>query len=78
MLSGTVEKVREGKSPIQLLVLDQPAPGAAFINSCVMGNKVLLMISFYLYGNSASNAAKENDPLWSAWMKENFPPPAKP
>jgi uncharacterized protein YndB with AHSA1/START domain len=78
MLSGTVEKVREGKSPIQLLVLDQPAPGAAFINSCVMGNKVLLMISFYLYGNSASTAAKENDPLWSAWMKENFPPPAKP
>jgi uncharacterized protein YndB with AHSA1/START domain len=78
LLSGTVEKMREGEKPIQLLILDQPAPGAAFLNSCVMGGKVLLMIGFYLYGNSASSAAKENEPLWKAWMKENFPPAPKP
>jgi hypothetical protein len=77
-LSGTVEKMREGKNPIQLLVLDQPAPGAAFLNCCVMGGQVLLMIGFYLYGDSASSAAEKNAPLWSAWMKENFPPAPKP
>lgn len=76
-LSGVVEKVREGKNPYQLLILDQPAPGAAFVNGCVMGSQVMLMISFYLYGSSAASAVEKNTPLWDAWMKENFPPAPK-
>jgi uncharacterized protein YndB with AHSA1/START domain len=74
LLSGTIEKMREGKKPIQLLFLDQPAPGAVFLSSCVMGKQVLLMVWFYLYGNSASSAAKENESVWNEWMNENFPP----
>jgi MYXO-CTERM domain-containing protein len=73
-LSGTVEVVREGEHPFALLLLDEPAPGAAFLNACAMGGQVCMPISFYLYGDQASAAAARGEPLWRAWIGERFPP----
>ena len=72
-LSGVVEGVREGNHPFALLLLDEPAPGAAFLNACAMGDQVLIAISFYLYGDRAAGAVSRDEPLWQAWMSEHFP-----
>ena len=72
-LSGTVEASDGGNHPFKLLVLDQPAPGAVVLNACPMGeNQVYVSTAFYLYGKSAAEAARSNEPLWTAWMKEHF------
>ena len=72
-LSGTVEASDGGNHPFKLLLLDQPAPGAVVLNACPMGeNQVYVSTAFYLYGKGAAEAAKKNEPLWKAWMKEHF------
>jgi hypothetical protein len=72
-LSGTLEAAHGGNHPFKLLLLDQPAPGAVVFNGCPMGeNQVYVSTAFYLYGKGASEAAKKNEPLWRAWMKEQF------
>ena len=72
-LTGVVEAVREGSHPYALVLLDEPAPGAAFLNACAMGSQVFLSISFYFYGERAAAAAAHDEPLWRAWMNEHFP-----
>jgi uncharacterized protein YndB with AHSA1/START domain len=73
VLAGTVEASREGEHPYLLLLLDEPASGAAFLNACAMGSQVFLSISFYLYGEKAAGTAASDEPLWKAWMKDLFP-----
>ena len=72
-LSGVVEGIREGNHPFALLLLDEPAPGAAFLNACAMGDQVLIAIGFYLYGDRAAGARSRDEPLWQAWMSEHYP-----
>jgi uncharacterized protein YndB with AHSA1/START domain len=72
-LTGVVEGVREDKHPYALLLLDEPAPGAAFLNACDMGGQVFMVISFYLYGDRAAPTAARDEPLWHAWINERFP-----
>jgi uncharacterized protein YndB with AHSA1/START domain len=72
-LTGVVEAMREGKHPYALLLLDEPAPGAAFLNVCGMGSQVFMAISFYLYGDGAAAAVAHDEPLWHAWMTNSFP-----
>ena len=72
-LSGTVDASHGGNHPIKLLLLDQPAPGAVVLSACPMGeNQVYVSTALYLYGKGAAEAAKKNEPLWKAWMKEHF------
>jgi hypothetical protein len=72
-LTGVVEAVGGGNHSFKLLLLDQPAPGAVVLNTCPMGDdQAMLCGAFYLYGKSAADAAKKNEPLWTAWMKEHF------
>jgi hypothetical protein len=73
-VSGIVEAVREGKHPYALLLLDQPAAGAAFLNACPAGSQVFMAIDFYLYGERAAGAAARDEPLWHAWMTRHLPP----
>ena len=72
-LAGVVEAVREDRHPYAMLLLDEPAPGAAFLNTCGMGTQVFLAIGFYFYGDRASVTAARDEPLWRAWMSEHFP-----
>ena len=72
-LNGVVEAIREGSHPYALLLLEKPAPGAAFLNACGMGSQVFMAISFYLYGDGAAAAVARDEALWQAWMAERFP-----
>lgn len=73
LLSGVVEEVREGKHPFALLRLDEPAPGAVFLNVCAMGGQFFISMNFYLYGERAAAAVERDEPLWRAWMNAHFP-----
>jgi uncharacterized protein YndB with AHSA1/START domain len=71
-LGGTVEHV--GQSPyIGLLRLDKPGPGVASLGAFPCGGPVLVMISFFLYGDQAAGVMAREQPLWQAWMGEHFP-----
>jgi len=71
-ITGRVEAAHEGPHPFKLLLLDQPAPGAAFMGICPMGDQVFASLTFYLYGKTAADAAKENEPVWKAWMDQHY------
>lgn len=73
LLAGVVEAVREGKHPYVLLLLDEPAPGAAFLNAGGMGDRAFVVISLYLYGEQAAAAAARDEPRWHAWIGQQFP-----
>jgi hypothetical protein len=38
-----------------------------------VGSQVYLVINSYFYGEQAPAAVARYEPLWQAWMKENFP-----
>ncbi|MBI2680307.1 MAG: SRPBCC domain-containing protein [Candidatus Solibacter usitatus] len=71
--SGLVEAVRDGKHPYTLVLLNEPAPGAAFLTAGPMGGQTFISISFYLYGQTANAVARREEPLWQAWMAKHFP-----
>ena len=72
-LAGSVDQIGAGKEPHELLRLQEPAPGVAFLNACGMGGKVYVNLCFYLYGDGASSAVSKQEPLWQAWMNQHFP-----
>jgi hypothetical protein len=72
-LAGVVEAIREGKQPYALLLLDEPTPGAVFLNACAMGGQVYMPVSFYLYGDRAAATVARDEPAWRAWMNAHFP-----
>jgi hypothetical protein len=72
-LGGLVERIGEGKHVYEVLLLDQPAPGMAFLNACTMGGGVYLAMNLYLYGDEGAAAAARDESLWHAWMNERFP-----
>ena len=72
-LAGVIEGMREGQHPFALLLLDEPAPGAAFLNANPMGSQAFVAISFYMYGERAAATAARDEPLWHAWMTQHFP-----
>jgi uncharacterized protein YndB with AHSA1/START domain len=71
--AGTVEALGSGKEPYVLLLLDEPAPGAAFVSSCPMGEQVMISIYFYLYGERARDVAAAQGPRWEAWLAGQLP-----
>ena len=76
-LGGVVEDVKQSP-PGALLRLDQPAPGLAALFTMDLGETVMAVFSFYLYGDrSAANVARER-PRWQAWIQEHFPMPTEP
>ena len=63
--------------PGALLRLDQPGPGIAAVFTMDLGETVMAVFSFYLYGDqAAANVARER-PLWQAWVQERFPMPTE-
>lgn len=76
-LAGVVERIDEGKEAHELLLrLDEPVPGIVLLGAYTWGGKAHAAISFYLYGDEAAAVAARDEPLWHAWMSEQFPPAA--
>lgn len=65
---GTIDAIRAGDDPYALLILDEPARGAAMVTMCGAGNQALTSICFYLFGDRAAAAATREQPQWQAWV----------
>ena len=64
-LAGTV--IETGPRCIILLV-DEPAPGTAFLTSEDGGGFTMISVWSYLYGPDGATAAQRDDPRWRAWL----------
>ena len=71
-LAGTVVDI--APSRVALLV-DQPAPGTAFVAAEGDGEHVGVSIWSYLYGDAGAESAKRDGPLWQQWLTERSPSP---
>ena len=67
-LAGVVEKVGPESHPNQLIVrLDEPAPGAAVLSTCGMGEHSFFVGSFYFFGPKAADGLKAEQE-WQGWL----------
>lgn len=73
--SGVVEYFTDAPCDA-LLRLDQPAPGVAAAGAFNMDGQSMVALSFYLYGEQASETAARETPIWQAWFQEHFPMPS--
>src|SRR5262245_8832155 len=70
-LAGTVAAA----APWRLaLVVDEPAPGTAFLAVEGEGEQVNVSVWMYLYGPDGAEAAKRGEPAWAAWLAERGVP----
>jgi uncharacterized protein YndB with AHSA1/START domain len=76
-LGGVVEDVKQSP-PGALLRLDQPGPGIAALFTMDLGESVMAVFSFYLYGDQAAGNVAREGPQWQAWVEERFPMPMEP
>lgn len=66
-LAGTVVDV----APLRLaLVLDEPAPGTAFLAVEGVGDEVSVSVWSYLYGTAGASAAQHDEPAWTTWFAD--------
>lgn len=73
-LTGVVERVDNSEKVHEIMLrLDDPVPGIVLLGVYTWGGKVHPAISFYLYGDEAAAIAPRDEPLWQAWMSQQFP-----
>jgi uncharacterized protein YndB with AHSA1/START domain len=76
LFSGTVEHAVQGSDQHMVLArLEQPGPGVVSLGTFACSGMVMASVSFYLYGDAAAAAAKRDEPLWQAWIGQQFPQP---
>ena len=64
-LAGSV--IETGPRSI-ILMVDEPAPGTAFLTSEDGGGFTLVSVWSYLYGPDSAAAARRDGPRWRAWL----------
>ncbi len=70
-LAGTVVEA----SPFRLsLLLDEPAPGTAFLAAEGHGDGCGVSVWSYLYGDEGAAAADRDGPRWQAWLAQRSAP----
>lgn len=76
--TGSVEHATERSDGHDLLlVLHDPTPGLAlFATHALDQDQVYVSVSFYLFGDGASDAAASAEPHWQAWMNAQIGPEA--
>lgn len=72
LLAGTVVDVASWRLA---LVVDEPAPGTAFLAAEGVGDQVGVSIWTYLYGPDGAAAATRDEPRWAAWLADRAVPP---
>ena len=71
-LTGTVDGVQESPTTrTYFVLLDQPAPGTAFLSAEGTGDIVAISLYLYLYGPDAPALPDE----WTPFLTERFPQP---
>lgn len=73
-LAGTVVDVASWRLA---LVLDEPAPGTAFVAVEGSGEHVGVSIWSYLYGADGAAAATRDEPRWAEWLSDRAVPTAE-
>lgn len=66
-LAGTVVDVASWRLA---LVVDQPAPGTAFVAVEGTGDEVSVSVWSYLYGVDGAAAAQRDEPRWAQWLSD--------
>ena len=75
-MTGVVDTLGKGMhSNTVLLRLDTPAPGSAYAGAFSCGGMIMVCLSVYLYGDKAKAAVERDEPIWQAWIGEQFPMP---
>ena len=70
-LAGTVEKVKAEPHPNEMVVrLDEPAPGAAILQTCAFGGQTFFVGSFYFFGPNAPEGLKA-EKEWQDWLGQS-------
>lgn len=69
-LAGTVAESRPGRLA---LVLDEPAPGTAFLAAEAMGEQCGVSVWQYLYGENADDIVDRDQPRWTDWLQAHAP-----
>ncbi|PRC41574.1 ATPase, partial [Mycobacterium sp. ITM-2017-0098] len=70
-LAGWVERIEQKQEFRDVMVrLEAPCPGIAVMGGCVAGGQTRVMVSLYLYGDSAADTAAAEAPKWRAWMAQ--------
>jgi hypothetical protein len=72
-LSGVVEVINPPQWPGLLLRLNEPAPALAHLFVLPCGGQVMLPVRIYLYGQSASDVAKDVEKNWQGWLNRRLP-----
>jgi uncharacterized protein YndB with AHSA1/START domain len=67
-LAGTVVDIAQWR---MALLVDEPAPGTAFLAVEGVGDHTGVSIWSYLYGTEGDNAAVLDEPLWQQWLNEH-------
>lgn len=69
-LAGTVVRQTDGTMTI---LLDQPAPGTAFLVAEPWKDQVVTGLYVYLFGDDAAAVIARDEPAWRDWMACTFP-----
>ena len=72
-LSGTVVDAASWRLA---LLVDEPAPGTAFLAVEGTGDRVSVSIWSYLYGTDGAAAARRDEPRWAEWLSARALPTA--
>lgn len=77
-LAGVVERAGQPEFPEELLLrLEKPNLGLAHLFALPMGGQIYLPVRLYLYGEQASQAVAREEPVWQAWVNDQFPIPSE-
>ena len=72
-LAGTVVRKTPGMLTI---LLDQPAPGVAFLLAEPWQDQTVAGVYLYLFGEQAAATLAREEPAWRAWLARTLPTPA--
>ncbi len=76
-VAGIVERTGPDEYPELLLRLDEPAPGLAHFFAMPMGGQVCVPVRLYFYGKQATDVIAREQPVWDAWLNQQFPTPGE-
>lgn len=70
-LVGVMARIQQDSRIRDVMVrLTEPMPGIAVVGSCEVGDRTMLMVSIYFYGEAAGDTAASEQPKWQAWMAQ--------
>lgn len=67
----------DGEEPELLLRLDRPAPGSAHIFIMPMGDRTMVSMRLFLYGDQVAAIVADAKRQWNEWLTERFPQEAQ-